>query len=110
MDFEETYRNGRFIQLETDHAELLLLHADEVPQGHPFHGKYKEGSQGTGVEIGLVVADLDKSFEAAKRHKGWTISSNIVRRPWGLRDFRVLSPDGYYLRFTEGEAARIKNP
>ena len=109
MDFEETYRSGSFIQLETDHSELLLIHADEIPAGHPFHGKYKEGSQGVGVEIGLVVADLDKSFEAAKRHPAWTISSGVVRRPWGVRDFRVLYPDGYYLRFTEGEAAKTKN-
>ena len=54
-----------------------------------------------GVEVGLVVADLDKTFAAAKG-QGWKISSGIGLRPWGLRDFRVLSPDGFYLRFTEG--------
>jgi hypothetical protein len=45
---------------------------------------------------------LDKTYAAAVKQKGWPISTGIVRRPWGVRDFRVLSPDGYYLRFTEG--------
>ena len=51
-----------------------------------------------------MVADLDKAYAAALKFKdkGWPISTGIVRRPWGVRDFRVLAPDGYYLRFTEG--------
>ena len=59
---------------------------------------------GLGIEIGIVVADLDKAYAAALKFKdkGWPISTGIVRRPWGARDFRVLAPDGYYLRFTEG--------
>jgi catechol 2,3-dioxygenase-like lactoylglutathione lyase family enzyme len=27
----------------------------------------------------------------------------IRLQPWGLRDFRITDPDGYYLRITEGE-------
>ena len=34
------------------------------------------------------------------RLAGWPIEEDIMRRPWGLQDFRVLDPDGYYLRFT----------
>jgi hypothetical protein len=49
-----------------------------------------------------VVADLDRAYAAAQKHKGFPISTGIVRRPWGVRDFRVLAPEGYYLRFTEG--------
>lgn len=26
-------------------------------------------------------------------------------RPWGLLDFRVADPDGYYVRVTHGDAA-----
>jgi hypothetical protein len=57
-----------------------------------------------GVEIGLVVGDLDKAYAAAVvcNDKGWSISLGIGRRPWGVRDFRVLAPDGYYVRVTEG--------
>lgn len=28
-------------------------------------------------------------------------SREIASRPWGMRDFRLLDPSGYYLRLTE---------
>lgn len=96
-----TRKQGRYAEMHSELAELLLLDPNELPRGHPFHGKLTGTGQGLGVEIGLVVADLDKAFAAARKHEGWRISSGIALRPWGVRDFRVLSPDGYYLRFTE---------
>ena len=31
----------------------------------------------------------------------WPVASGIEKQPWGLRDFRLFDPDGYYLRLTE---------
>jgi len=28
------------------------------------------------------------------------LAEDLVEREWGLSDFRVTDPDGYYLRFT----------
>ena len=53
----------------------------------------------TGVEIVLEVDYLHAERDRI-RAAGWPIDEDIVRRPWGLQDFRVLDPDGYYLRFT----------
>ena len=63
-----------------------------------------EGTRGDVVLLQDVLADLDKAYAAALtfKDKGFAISSGIAMRPWGVRDFRVLTPDGYYLRFTEG--------
>jgi catechol 2,3-dioxygenase-like lactoylglutathione lyase family enzyme len=97
-------KEPRYAELESEFGELLLFDPQGLPQGHPFHGKLSGSGQGLGVEIGLVVADLDKSYAAALTHAGWKISLGIGRRPWGVRDFRVLAPDGYYLRLTEGPA------
>jgi hypothetical protein len=94
-------REARYAELETERAQLLLIHPDELPKGHPFHGKLTGSGHGLGVEIGLVVADLDQTYAAAVKQKDWRISTGIALRPWGVRDFRVLSPDGFYLRFTE---------
>jgi hypothetical protein len=33
------------------------------------------------------------------------LAEPLTDRPWGLRDFRVVDPDGYYLRVTHGNAA-----
>jgi uncharacterized glyoxalase superfamily protein PhnB len=31
---------------------------------------------------------------------GYRLLEPLRERPWGLRDFRVVDPDGYYLRIT----------
>ena len=102
VGFELIHQEQGYAELESNRAQLLLMDPRGWPKGHPFYEKTTGSGQGLGVEIGLVVADLDKSYAAAVKQKGWPISTGIVRRPWGVRDFRVLSPDGYYLRFTEG--------
>lgn len=53
----------------------------------------------TGVEIVLEVDFLHAERDRL-RLAGWPIDEDIQRRPWGLQDFRVFDPDGYYLRFT----------
>ena len=53
----------------------------------------------TGVEIVLEVDYLHAERDRI-RHAGWPIEEDIVRRPWGLQDFRVIDPDGHYLRIT----------
>jgi hypothetical protein len=101
VGFELIHQEQGYAELESSVAQLLLMDPRGWPKGHPFYEKTTGSGQGIGIEIGLVVADLDKTFAAAVKQKGWPISTGIVHRPWGVRDFRVLSPDGYYLRFTE---------
>jgi len=52
-----------------------------------------------GVELVLEVDDV-----AAERDlvvaAGWPLEVDLQDRPWGLRDFRILDPSGYYLRIT----------
>jgi len=95
---------GNWATLVTERGEIMLNGVkDPGAMPEPFRGKLTGQGQGIGVEIGLVVEDLDKSYaEATKyRDKGWKITSGIVSRPWGVRDYRIVTPDGYYLRFTE---------
>jgi len=73
-----------------------------APKGSAPNAQAPTKVQGPRVEIGIVVDDLDKAFAAAQKHEGWTIASGIQKQPWGVRDFRVYSPERYYLRFTEG--------
>lgn len=54
----------------------------------------------TGVELVLEVDDLDAE-RARVAARGWPVEAEVARRPWGLRDFRLLDPAGHYLRFTE---------
>ena len=52
-----------------------------------------------GTEIVLEVDDVDA--ELARVHAaGWPLDAELREQEWGLRDFRLLDPDGYYLRIT----------
>ena len=53
----------------------------------------------TGVEIVVEVDYLHAERDRVARG-GWPIEEDITLRPWGLKDFRILDPDGYFLRFT----------
>lgn len=67
---------------------------------HSYFGRFPPGSvRGYGVEVVLVVDDLDAVYEAARRTGA--VVRELRRRPWGARDFRVADPFGYYLCFTE---------
>lgn len=56
----------------------------------------------TGIEVVLEVDDLDAEFESVQQ-AGGVVVEGINRQVWGLRDFRICDPDGYYLRLTERE-------
>jgi catechol 2,3-dioxygenase-like lactoylglutathione lyase family enzyme len=48
------------------------------------------------LEVDDVVAERDQIIAA-----GWPLAEDLRDRPWGLKDFRVLDPAGYYLRITD---------
>jgi predicted enzyme related to lactoylglutathione lyase len=56
----------------------------------------------TGVELVLEVDDVAEELRRV-RAGGWPVEEQLSLRPWGLRDFRLLDPSGYYLRITERE-------
>jgi hypothetical protein len=52
------------------------------------------------VELVLEVDDLGAEHDRV-RASGWPLAEDLHERPWGLTDFRVLDPSGYYLRITD---------
>jgi lactoylglutathione lyase len=54
----------------------------------------------TGVELVLEVDDVDAE-RARISTTNWLVTEDLTLRPWGLRDFRLLDPDGYYWRITQ---------
>jgi lactoylglutathione lyase len=53
-----------------------------------------------GVELVLEVDDVNAEHDRVLA-AGWPLAEDLQDRPWGLRDFRVLDPAGYYLRVTD---------
>lgn len=52
-----------------------------------------------GIELVLEVDELERERDLI-RAAGWVLEEDITARPWGLRDFRLLDPDGHYWRIT----------
>jgi lactoylglutathione lyase len=56
-----------------------------------------------GVEIVLEVDDLEVERNRVES-AGWPVLEDLTTRPWGLTDFRLLDPSGYYIRITTSAA------
>lgn len=57
---------------------------------------YRLGSR---VEFCFEVDDIESSYRRARDH-GVDIVEAIQHRPWNKRDFRLIDPDGAYIRVT----------
>jgi len=55
--------------------------------------------RGLGVEIVMEVDDLTAAHQRVL-DSGHPVFEPPQQRPWGLWDFRIVDPDGYYLRVT----------
>ena len=103
LGFRLTRREAEYASLERGGAVLGLGSIAKLPsdgEGPGFTRRRLAGVRGAGVEIVLEVADLDAALDAFER-AGHHVVEPPRDRPWGLRDFRITDPDGYYLRITQ---------
>lgn len=66
---------------------------------HYFNTHHNDNKFGYGVEIVLEVDDISLIYNKVK-HANVEIESDLEERPWGLKDFRLIDPNGYYIRVT----------
>ena len=89
-------RAGEYAHIVRDSVHVGVL--TEMTEGG-FSNDLAFGKPPRGVEIVIEVDDL----EAERDHivsKGCKLQAEIQTRSWGLTDFRLYDPDGYYLRIT----------
>ena len=60
-------------------------------------------ARSAGNEVMLFVSGVDALY-AEHRSRGAPITAELRDEPWGLREYSVLDPHGYVLRFAEGIA------
>jgi len=102
LGFRLARREPDYAGLELGDATIGLGPVAKLPAhavGPGFTRERLAREHGAGVEIVIGVADVDATFKAAQQ-AGARVVEPLQDRPWGLRDFRVLDPDGYYLRIT----------
>lgn len=94
-----------YIALARGDATISLNKRSSLPIDHPVQARPGE-PLGRGVEVVLYVEDVHATYEGVVA-SGWPRSSELSLWPWGEQDFRVLDPDGYYLRISNSVEQNI---
>ena len=98
LGFTREYESDGYVAMRRGSAVFGIGLARNLPPGH--HLRRRDGDRnGVGVEIVLEVDDVEAALAAVER-AGYPVLTPLAARPWGSRDFRLLDPDGYYLRIT----------
>ena len=96
----ERHEAGNYASLRSESAILGIGPIAKLPEGEGyFRRDISSHRRGLGVEIVLEVDDVDRWHNRAMA-SGYPILEPLQERPWGLRDFRLADPDGYYLCIT----------
>ena len=95
---------GDYVSLRLGGVVLGIGPVAKLPEeGGYFDREIAALRRGLGVEIVLEVDDVDRCHERVAA-SGHPILEPLRDRQWGLRDFRISDPDGYYLRITSRQA------
>ncbi len=89
-----------FAELRAGNTRLLLnsQKVSEFEPANPVREISVDTPRGAGVEIGIFVSDLDAVYSAVLANPELTTTGAPTEVPWGGRDFRLIHPDGFYIR------------
>jgi catechol 2,3-dioxygenase-like lactoylglutathione lyase family enzyme len=101
LGFEVDRHQEDYAGVRDGSVVLGLVPVTNLPESHGpgFTPARPADARGLGVEIVIEVDDLSAAA-ARVTTAGHPMSEPPQRRPWGLTDFRLFDPDGYYLRIT----------
>lgn len=88
-----------YVPMRLGDVRIAIGAQSGLPPGHHFGPEALGRQKGVGVEIVLEVDDVQESHQRAIE-SGYPLSKSLTLQPWGLTDFRVVDPDGYYVRVT----------
>jgi lactoylglutathione lyase len=101
LGFEVLRRAEDYASLKNGTFILGLGPITKLPaeSGGYFTRSRLRSALGLGVEIVLEVDDVHAAY-AYVQSCGYLIEEQMQKRDWGLTDFRLVDPNGYYLRIT----------
>jgi lactoylglutathione lyase len=95
-----SYSPDDYVPVSDDLVTIGLQHFASLPPQHHFRQSSNRVAKGVGVEIVIEVDNIDNTYKKAQvtvGHFGGQIEP-LQARPWGRTDFRIIDPDGYYIR------------
>ncbi len=100
LGFERTGGEPDYVPVHSGAVQIGLGPAKALPAQHHFNPEVQNGRRGLGTEIVLEVDDVASFFKKVKASGYQGKISPLRQQSWGLTDFRIVDPDGYYLRIT----------
>lgn len=106
LGFELERQGDDYWSLRNGSVALGVGAAESLEHGHHFLRPSAAGSaRGVGVELVLELPSLEAVDTMYERIRSDVEAAGgriepAMNRAWGLRDFRVVDPDGYYIRVT----------
>ncbi|WP_066319033.1 glyoxalase/bleomycin resistance/extradiol dioxygenase family protein [Bacillus sp. FJAT-29814] len=91
--------NDTYAALSNDTVQIGIGPFDFLPDTHPLKARDLE-RLGIGVEIVIEVPDIEKKYNEIVE-SGYPVEAPLSEQAWGSKDFRVLDPNGYYIRITQ---------
>ncbi|MDM5207682.1 VOC family protein [Cytobacillus sp. FSL M8-0252] len=93
-------KQGENSALFKNEDTFLLLTGESILDEDHYFRKRNLANKGVGVELILSVDDVNDHYEQITKVAPKVIESPIKHQSWGATDFRVIDPDGYYIRVT----------
>jgi catechol 2,3-dioxygenase-like lactoylglutathione lyase family enzyme len=103
LGFQVERISDAYASLRCGQVVIGLGRLDQLPEsgdGPGFTQERLAAGRGAGVEIVLETTELDAVYQRARRSR-YPLAAPMKDQPWGLPDFRIADPDGYYLRITK---------
>lgn len=88
-----------YLVIKRDQNILCFWAGNEHVWDQEYFSKWpRDTKRGYGVEIVLMVDDVEALYAQVSTFA--KVVEELKVKPWGLKDFRVEDPFGYYLRIT----------
>ncbi len=98
-----------YLVIRRDNNILCFWPGNEYVKEQSYFKDFpSDTKRGYGVEIVIMVNDIDSLYKKAETF--CNIVDKLQTQPWGLKDFRIEDPFGFYLRFTEPHIVWYKTP
>jgi lactoylglutathione lyase len=101
LGFERLDGESDYVPVRSGSVIIGLGPAAGLPKFHPFNPELQTSRRGLGAELVLEVDDVKSYYEKVKASGYKGKLTPLRTQSWGLTDFRIVDPDGYYLRVTD---------
>lgn len=99
LGFSELKSYSDYYPIQRGGVTIGICPINSLKEGHYFRPEVVHNRKGLGLEIVLEVDDIEDEYNSVKK-SGYHIAEELTQQEWGLTDFRLVDPDGYYLRIT----------